>query len=283
MCCRRPGDCSNAKMNERLLLTCRDRPGIVAAVTGLLADCGANLLDLGQHSEPDADLFAMRAAYSISDTRRVREGMRELGERFEMSVRFSTAEPKRVAILCSAEDHCVTDLMWRFESGNLTGDVIALASNRYSPRVAVHHSMFQHIPDDNMPQHESALLRAVEGAEVVILARYMRILSEAFLDAVGCPVINIHHSFLPAFIGIDPYEQARERGVKLIGATAHYVVPELDAGPIIEQDVVRVTHEHTVEDMRRAGQDVERTVLARAVRWHLEDRVAVFNNRTIVL
>ena len=266
-----------------MLLTCEDRPGIVAAVTGVLSHGGANILDLSQYSDPAAGLFAMRARYEAADTAPIRSGMAVLAGKFGMDVRFSDEGPKDVAVLFSGEDHCLVDLMWRFEQHSLPGRVVALASNRYSARAAVRYPEFRHVPDDDMPRHESALLRLLEGAEVVILARYMRILSERFLEALSAPVINIHHSFLPAFVGLDPYERAHERGVKQIGATAHYVVPELDAGPIIEQDVARVTHRDTADDMRRIGQDVERVVLARAVRAHLEDRVAVFGNRTVIL
>jgi formyltetrahydrofolate deformylase len=278
---------------ERLLLTCPDRPGIVAAVTGLLAEHGANVLDLDQHAEPDSEAFAMRVSYMLPagrEAERLREEMEGLRERFEMSVRFSDPERQPpVAILCSSEGHCLNDLLWRFDSGAMPGRVTTVIStvDAHRERVDSYRTPFHHLPverSDQMPAHEELLLELLAGkVELVILARYMRILSPRFLAEVGCPVINIHHSFLPAFVGADPYLRAHERGVKLIGATAHYATAELDAGPIIEQDVARVSHRDSVKDLERIGQDVERVVLARAVRAHLEDRVAIWENRTVVL
>ncbi len=278
---------------ERLLLTCPDRPGIVAAVTGLLVEYGANVLDLDQHAEPDSEAFAMRVRYTLPASQeavQVRERMEGLRERFEMSVRFSDPERQPpVAILCSSEGHCLNDLLWRFDSGAMPGRVrkVISTTDAHGERVASYGVPFHHLPvegRDQMPAHEELLLELLAGeVELVVLARYMRILSPLFLAEVGCPVINIHHSFLPAFVGADPYLRAHERGVKLIGATAHYATAELDAGPIIEQDVARVSHRDSVEDLERMGQDVERVVLARAVRAHLEDRVAVWRNRTVVL
>lgn len=278
---------------ERLLLTCPDRPGIVAAVTGLLAANGANVLDLDQHAEPESEAFAMRVRYVLPGSRegaQVRGAIGELQARFEMTVRFSDpGRHPRVAILCSGEGHCLNDLLWRFDDGAMPGCVETVVStvDTHRERVGSYGVSFHHLPvgsREEMPEHEELVLELIAGrVDLVVLARYMRILSSGFLDRVGCPVINIHHSFLPAFVGADPYLRAHERGVKLIGATAHYATAELDAGPIIEQDVARVSHRDSVRDLERIGQDVERVVLARAVRAHLEDRVAVWRNRTVVL
>jgi formyltetrahydrofolate deformylase len=185
-----------------------------------------------------------------------------------------------MAILVSREDHCLVDLLWRHRRGELDADITLVASNHpdHAPDVASFGIPYHHVPYPNEPE----LLELLRGADLVVLARYMRILSGEFLARLGAPVINIHHSFLPAFAGADPYRRAFERGVKIIGATAHYVTEELDAGPIIDQDVARVTHRESPETMMRIGRDIERTVLARAVNAHLEDRVLVHGNRTVV-
>jgi len=198
-----------------------------------------------------------------------------------------SGESKRVALLVSRYEHCLLDLLWRWRSGQLACDMTAVVSNHpdLEPDVRSFGLSYHHVPvtRETKPQAEERMLQLLAGrVDVVVLARYMQVLSDDFLDAVGCPVINIHHSFLPAFVGADPYRRAHERGVKLIGATAHYATADLDEGPIIEQDVLRVTHRQTAEQLQRAGQDVERTVLARAVQWHLEDRVLVHGDRTIV-
>ncbi len=196
------------------------------------------------------------------------------------------ATPKRVAILVSRYDHCLVDLLWRWERGELHCDVGAVISNHEAlrGRVEAFGVPFVHVPMDDKPAGESRMLELLAGQyDLVVLARYMQILSGDFLESVGAPVMNIHHSFLPAFAGADPYRRAKERGVKIIGATAHYVTEELDAGPIVEQDVQRVTHRDDVAALTRAGEEIERTVLARAVRLHLEDRVVVDQNTTVIL
>lgn len=209
------------------------------------------------------------------------------GENVTLKVSDPSERPA-VAILCSNEDHCLTDLLWRFGDGELPGRVRAVisTSDRHTDRVAGFGVPFSHLPvesRDQMPAHEEALLSDLCGnVDLVVLARYMRILSAQFLERLGCPAINIHHSFLPSFKGAEPYRRAHDRGVKLIGATAHYVTADLDEGPIIEQDVVRVTHRQSAEDLKRIGRDVERVVLARAVRAHLEDRVVRWGERTVV-
>jgi formyltetrahydrofolate deformylase len=192
-----------------------------------------------------------------------------------------------MAILVSRYEHCLLDLLWRWRSGELDANVELVCSNHrdLEADVASFEIPYVHVPftPDTRERAETQLLEHLAGRfDVIVLARFMRILSSQFLEAVGAPMINIHHSFLPAFPGRNPYRRARERGVKIIGATAHYVTEELDAGPIIEQDVVRVSHGHDEGDLERLGRDIERTVLARAVGWHLEDRVLVHDNRTVV-
>jgi formyltetrahydrofolate deformylase len=205
-----------------------------------------------------------------------------IAERFAMDWRIAyVAERQRVAILASRDDHCLLDLLWRWRRGELEADVVSVISN---------HDVHEHdlqgfaVPFHHVPwPAEERMLELLEGqVDLVVLARYMRILSPEFLDRLGVPVINIHHSFLPAFVGADPYRRARERGVKIIGATAHYVSEELDAGPIVEQDVARVSHRQNVAELEGIGRDIERVVLARAVKWHLEDRVLVHDGRTVV-
>jgi formyltetrahydrofolate deformylase len=238
-------------------------------------------------------VFFMRTEFALA-------GLEEIAEEFERALGAEVAEPlgmtwrtqyaarrKRVAILVSRYDHCLAELLWRRRRGELYADIPLMVSNHAdmageAARFGVH---FAHIPvpRDGKPVAEAALLELLGGGyDLIVLARYMQILSPAFLDAVRTPIINIHHSFLPAFAGADPYTRAYQRGVKIIGATAHYVTEELDAGPIIEQDVARVTHRDNVDALVQTGADLERIVLLRAVRWHLEDRVLVHGSRTIV-
>jgi formyltetrahydrofolate deformylase len=278
-------------MEARLLISCPDRHGIVAAVSGFLAARGANIVSSDQHStDPEGGAFFMRMAFTIDglDEGFVAAFAEEVAERFAMDWRVDDAgRAKRVAILVSREDHCLLDLLWRWRRGELHCDIPLVISNHpdSAADVATFGVTYEHVPvvKGEKPAAEARMLELLAGRfDLVVLARYMQILSGDFLAGVGCPVINIHHSFLPAFAGADPYRRANERGVKVIGATAHYVTEELDAGPIIEQDVTRVTHRHTVEELVRIGRDVERTVLARAVNLHLEDRVLVHENRTVV-
>jgi formyltetrahydrofolate deformylase len=225
----------------------------------------------------------MRMEFRLEGLSRALEGeFAQVAERFGMDWRLELAsERKRVALLASRDDHCLLDLLWRWRRGELDGDVVAVISNHdvHEPDLQGFDVPFHHVP---WPAEER-MLELLEGeVDVVVLARYMRILSPAFLERLAVPVINIHHSFLPAFVGADPYRRARERGVKIIGATAHYVSEELDAGPIIEQDVARVSHRQSVAELERIGRDIERVVLARAVKWHLEDRILVHDGRTVV-
>jgi formyltetrahydrofolate deformylase len=275
---------------SRLLLACPDRPGLIAAVSGFLAEAGLNIVDADQHSS-DEGRFFMRMAFEPAP-----EGEREaLHRRFEeelaqplrMEHRFAEADQrKRVAIMVSHEDHCLSDLLWRWRSGELGADVAAVLSNheRHRGQVASLGLPFHHIAVDagRKREAEEEALALLEGVDLLVLARYMQVLSAEFLERLGAPAINIHHSFLPAFVGADPYGRAHERGVKLIGATAHYVTEDLDAGPIIDQDVTRVSHRDEVDDLKRIGRDIERLVLSRAVKAHIEDRVLLDGARTIV-
>lgn len=277
----------------RLLVSCPDRPGIVSAVSRFLANAGANITSSAQHSsDPEDGVFFLRMEFTLPDPSQ-RAGLAErfglsVAEPFGMTWRlWPAAQPKRMAILVSKEDHCLQDLLWRWRRQDLHVDVTLVASNHdlYRGEVEALGLPFHHIPvtKETKPAAEARLLEVLDGqADMVVLARYMQILTGDFLEQLGLPVINIHHSFLPAFAGADPYARARERGVKLIGATAHYVTEELDAGPIIEQDVIRVTHRDDTTTMTRLGADIERAVLARAVRWHLEDRVLRHGNTTVV-
>jgi formyltetrahydrofolate deformylase len=277
----------------RLLTSCPDRRGIVAAVGGFVADAGGNITSSHQHTtDPDGGRFFTRVEFSLPEGLRERTFAagfaRVVADPFGMTWSLSAADrPKRVALLASRYDHCLLDQLWRWRSGELPADIRVVISNHADLQelVAGFGVSYVHVPvtSEAKPEAEERLLRELEGrVDLVVLARYMQILSEDFLDRVGVPVINIHHSFLPAFAGADPYRRAFDRGVKLIGATAHYVTAELDAGPIIEQDVVRVTHADTVADLTGFGRDVERLVLAKAVRLHLEDRVMIDGDRTVV-
>jgi formyltetrahydrofolate deformylase len=276
----------------RLLVWCEDdQPGIVSAVSTFLFDAGANIVQSDQYSsDPEGGDFFLRMEFTLPGGP---EGLadkfaRVVAARFDMGFRFwDTRERKRIAVLVSRYDHCLQDLLWRWKSGQLEGDIVLVGSNHADLREDVEFFglPYHHVPvdKDNKPEAEAKLLELLQGdCDLVVLARYMQILSGDFLERVGVPVINIHHSFLPAFAGAGPYARAKERGVKLIGATAHYVTEELDAGPIIEQDVIRVSHRDDVAGLERRGADIERTVLARAVQWHCQDRVIRHGNTTFV-
>jgi formyltetrahydrofolate deformylase len=281
-----------------LIVQGRDRPGIVAAVTAVLARHGANILSLDQYSsDPRGGGFFQRTVFSLDHLTAVlpdieQDLVQALARDFDLEFRLrDLSVPQRVAIFASKSDHCLLDLLWRHQRGELPISVAMVISNHPDNAVAVRGFgvPFFHVPvagpdrDAARSAAEAELLRLLAGnVDLIVLARYMQILSGRFIAEVGVPIINIHHSFLPAFIGAAPYAKARERGVKLIGATAHYVTEELDDGPIIEQDVARVTHADTVADLQRRGADIERAVLTRAVRWHSQDRVLRDGPHTIV-
>jgi formyltetrahydrofolate deformylase len=276
-------------VSRRLVITCPDRPGIISAVSTFLAQAGANIVRSDQYSSDPADgTFFLRMEFTGGAGDLAGRFGAEVGERFDMDWRISDAShPKRVAILVSREDHCLQELLWRQRREELDAELVLVASNHETLRADVEAFglPFHHVPvtPDTKPAAEAQLLELLSGScDVVVLARYMQILSGDFLKRVGVPVINIHHSFLPAFAGAAPYGQARERGVKLIGATAHYVTEKLDAGPIIEQDVIRVSHRHDVAALAGLGAGIERAVLTRAVRWHCQDRVLRYGDTTVV-
>ena len=277
----------------RLIVSCPDRHGIVAALSGSLADAGANIVNSDQHSsDPEGGSFFLRMEFHLDGLREqlglVERKIADVAEELEMTWRISLASTrKRVALFASRHDHCLLDLLWRWRRGELPMEVVCVVSNHADLKNEVRRFgvPFHHVPvtPETKPQAEQRQLDLLRGkVDLVVLARYMQVLSGDFLRKVGAPVINIHHSFLPAFMGGNPYVRAHERGVKLIGATAHYATEDLDEGPIIEQDVSRVSHREDPQELAVIGRDIERVVLARAVRWHLEDRVLVAGNRTIV-
>jgi len=273
-----------------LSLSCPDRPGIVHAVAGLLAEHGGNITESQQFGDPLSGLFFMRVQVTASTPRAtLTSALDELGARFGMQWSLDVVgRPIRTLVMGSTAAHCLNDLAFRQRSENLPVDLVAVVSNHTAlePLASFYGIPFHHVPvtSATKTQAEARLLELVEelDVELVVLARYMQILSDDLCRRLQGRVINIHHSFLPSFKGARPYAQAHDRGVKLIGATAHYVTGDLDEGPIIEQDVERVDHSRAVEDLVALGQDVERRALARAVRWHAEHRVLLDGHRTIV-
>lgn len=280
-----------ARTEFRLTVSCPDRLGIVAAIAGLLADLEGWITEAGQHTEPSAQWFFMRWVFTLptADSTQLQERLTGMAEVFSMQWTLTPGEHRRrVAILVSREPHCLTDLLARWHVGELPMEIPAILSNhRDLESVAdCYRIPFVHIPVQPEKKAE-AFSRLTEtlhelAIDTIVLARYMQILPAALCQQYMGRMLNIHHSFLPSFVGAKPYHQAFARGVKLIGATCHYVTEELDAGPIIEQDVVRIRHDDQVEDLVRKGRDVERWVLARGLRNHLEGRVLTHGNKTIV-
>jgi formyltetrahydrofolate deformylase len=278
----------------RLLVSCADRPGIIAAVSHFLSDHDANIIESDQYStDPVGGRFFLRTVFHRAGLSGMRDELdrrfaAEVGRPFGMEWRFTDPGlPKRGALMVSRYDHCLLDLLWRARRRELDLEVGLVISNHpdLAEDVRAFGVPYVHIPvtRESKPEAERRQIELLAGNfDLVVMARYMQILSADFLEAVAVPVINIHHSFLPAFAGAGPYKQASERGVKLIGATAHYATQDLDEGPIIEQDVVRASHRDSPEALERRGADVERTVLSRAVQWHCEDRVVRDGERTIV-
>jgi formyltetrahydrofolate deformylase len=270
-----------------------DQPGLVAAVTALVTRNKGNIVTLDQYSSnPMGGQFFQRVVFHRPDLQaalpEIEADLRSTLERYGMEYKLADQSiPKRMAILASTSDHCLLELLWRHRRGELSVTIPMVISNHTNTAEDVRSFgiPFFHIPSQgpDKSQAEAKIVELLSGnVDFVVLARYMQILSEDFLDRVGVPVINIHHSFLPAFIGAAPYRKAAERGVKLIGATSHYVTKELDEGPIIEQDVARVDHSMTAADLQARGAYVERAVLSRAVEWHAEDRIIRHGNQTIV-
>jgi formyltetrahydrofolate deformylase len=276
-----------------LLVNCRDRTGLVAALSNFVFLNGGNILDADQHAESESGEFFMRLVWDTSgfrlDNQATEEQIRTLAGQFDLrwELTFSQAPP-RVAVMVSNASHCLYDLMLCQQMGDLGGQIVGVLSNHETLKDVCQHFdvpfMVVPVERERKAEAEAKQLEVLDGLQVdlVVLARYMQILSPTFVARWPGRIINIHHSFLPAFAGARPYHQAKQRGVKVIGATAHYVTADLDQGPIIEQDVCRVSHRDTVEDMMRKGRELERLVLTRAVRLHLQRRVLVSGNRTIV-
>ena len=278
--------------NLRLLIACPDKKGLIAAISSFISMHDGNILSADQYVS-DSGTFFMRLEIEGKGFGLSRDefaaAFAPLARRHGMDWRVShTDTPRRMAILVSRYDHCLIDLLWRWDSGELDADIPLVVSNHpdLASRAEIYGIPFYNLPvtPETKAEQESKLLDLLNDHDIdlVVLARYMQILTPKFVGAYPDRIINIHHSFLPAFAGADPYRRAHERGVKTIGATAHYVTKELDAGPIIHQDVAHVTHRDTVEDLVSLGREVERRVLARAVRWHLEDRILVDGVRTVV-
>ncbi|HXX75311.1 MAG TPA: formyltetrahydrofolate deformylase [Nitrospiraceae bacterium] len=276
-----------------LLIHCKDRKGIVARVSGFIHDFGGNILDSDHHTDEETNDFLMRMEFATDGLQippdDIPVAFASIAKVFEMRFEVHrTSHRTRVGMLVSKQDHCLADLLQRQKRDELHVDIPVIISNH---ETCVSWTELFNIPfvvcpvtKETKPQQEQHVLSVLKEhrVELVVMARYMQILSAGFLAHVGCPVINIHHSFLPAFIGANPYRQAYDRGVKIVGATAHYATEDLDEGPIIEQDVIRVGHRDTVEDLVRKGRDLEEIVLARAVRRHIEHRVLVYGRKTVV-
>lgn len=285
---------SRNKNQGRLLVSCPDKPGIVSVLSTFLHKQGANIIESSQYSSnPENGTFFIRIEFHCDDliekSAHMEKEFEEIAKTHDMDFNFTYSNKrKRSAIYVSKETHCLMELLWEWQSGDLDTDIVVVISNHEEARYMVEALgiPFYYIPanKDIRQQVEAEQIQLMEKYDVdlLILARYMQILTPNFVSHFENRIINIHHSFLPAFIGAGPYERAYGRGVKLIGATSHYVTNDLDEGPIIEQDVVRVDHRDTVADLKKIGSQVERSVLVKAVKWHLEDRIIVENNKTIV-
>ncbi|WP_082232257.1 formyltetrahydrofolate deformylase [Halobacillus massiliensis] len=282
------------KHTGRLLIKCPDQPGIVSAVTQFLHKHEANIIESNQYTtDPHNGLFFMRIEFDSprlpQEESVLREKFKEIGDQFNMTWTLKGAyNIKKTAIFASKELHCLRELLLEWQSGDLIADIQMVVSNHEDAKELVEsfNLPFYHIPANKhiRKQVEEQQLQLLKDHEidVIVLARYMQILTPEFVAAHPFKIINIHHSFLPAFIGANPHKRAHERGVKLIGATSHYVTNDLDEGPIIEQDIMRVDHRDSVDDLKKMGRSIERSVLARGVKWHLEDRLIVHENKTIV-
>lgn len=272
------------------LLSGPDRPGLVARVAGWIYERGGNVFHADQHRDGEAGIFFQRVEWQpAGEAAAEAAAFRQFAGELEMEAKvvLSTGQP-RVLVLVSKIEHCFHDIILRFQAGELPGQLVGVISNHpYLQAATERYGLpFDYIPvsAETKEAAEARQLAVIHEAktDLVVMARYMQVLSARFLEAAGCPVINIHHSFLPAFAGGRPYHQAYNRGVKLIGATAHYATADLDDGPIIAQDVSRVTHRHSPADLVRRGKDLEKTVFAQAIRWHLEHRILVYGNKTVV-
>ena len=282
------------KNRGRLLINCPDQPGIVAAVSKFLFDNKANIIESNQYTiNPEGGTFFMRIEFECPGLLEKKEELntqfQDIAQNFSMEWKlFFVHDLKKTAIFVSKELHCLRELLWEWQNGDLVTDIALVVSNHEEARDFVESLdiPFYHIPasKENRKEVEDQQLQLLKEYEIdlSILARYMQILTPSFVEAQPFRIINIHHSFLPAFVGARPYDRAYQRGVKIIGATSHYVTNDLDEGPIIEQDIMRVDHRQNIEDLKKSGRSIERSVLARAVKWHLEDRIIVHENKTIV-
>ncbi|SFG56095.1 formyltetrahydrofolate deformylase [Halobacillus alkaliphilus] len=285
---------TNNQNKARLLVSCSDQPGIVSAISTFLFEQGANIVESSQYTtDPSEGTFFLRIVFESPGMKEkeeeIREAFNDIGEQFSMKWKLTfLSNLKKTAIFASKEVHCLRELLYQWESGDLMTDIALVISNHETGREIVESFgiPFYYIPanKDIRKEVEAEQLKLLEEYEVdvIVLARYMQILTPDFVAAHPSKIINIHHSFLPAFIGASPHKRAYERGVKLIGATSHYVTDDLDEGPIIEQDVIRVDHRNGVRDLKKKGRLIERSVLTRAVKWDIEDRVIVHENKTIV-
>lgn len=277
----------------RMLISCPDGPGIVAAVSRFLHEHGANIVQSDQYTmDPEGGMFFMRIEFDLEKLDTHLTGLKadfaDIADKFEMQWNiYQLSRKKKLAIFVSKEDHCLVELLWQWQAGDLDAEISMVISNHPDMKEYVESFgiPYYHIPVTPERKQEAVQkqLEVVgENVDLIVLARYMQIVPPALIEPYRNRIINIHHSFLPAFVGGKPYAQAYERGVKIIGATAHYVTEELDGGPIIEQDVQRVSHRDDVNELKRIGRTIERVVLARAVKWHIEDRILVHQNKTVV-
>lgn len=274
-----------------LLISCPDKKGIVAAVSEFIFKNRGNILHADEHLDPELDLFLMRVEWNLDRFLLTRTEFErkfsKIAAKFKMNWRVEYAEKlPKAAIFVSVQTHCLSDLLYRYNSSELNCEINLIISNHKEAEslAGFYNIPFYHISSNDKAKAESEALKVLKknNTDLIVLARFMQILSPGFVKKYPNKIINIHHSFLPAFIGAKPYHQAFERGVKLIGATAHYVTHDLDRGPIIEQDIVRISHRDTVSDLIQKGKDLEKVVLSRAVKWHLENRILIYANKTVV-
>ncbi|MNO78301.1 Formyltetrahydrofolate deformylase [compost metagenome] len=281
------------KERARMLISCPDGPGIVAAVSYFLHQHGANIVQSDQYTmDPSGGMFFMRIEFDLTDLDQKLAGLKdqfqEVASKFTMNWHIhQVSRKKKMAIFVSKEDHCLVELLWQWQAGDLDGEIAMVVSNHpdmkdYVESFGIPYHWIPVTSDTKKEAEQQQLEVIANDIDVIILARYMQIISPTFIQRYRNRIINIHHSFLPAFVGGKPYSQAYQRGVKIIGATAHYVTEELDGGPIIEQDVQRVSHRDDVRELKRIGRTIERVVLARAVKWHIEDRILVHENKTVI-
>ena len=287
-----PGD-AHQKQTAVLLVTCPDRKGVVASIAEFIYRHNGNILHADEHGDGDMNLFLMRVEWDLAGfaiaTDDFAQRFTPLAREFNMRWRLATSAVRpRVAILVSRLDHCLADLLYRHKIGELACEIPLIISNHPDAQAlaAFYGVPFHHVPvpagDKSAAEQKQLALLQDSRVDLVVLARYMQILSTGFIAAFPSRIINIHHSFLPAFIGAKPYHRSYERGVKLVGATSHYVTEVLDEGPIIEQDTIRVSHRDTLEDLIQKGRDLEKVVLSRAVRWHIENRILLYGNKTAI-